>query len=152
MATKQYPGQKFTSGDTEFTTTLIELDGSEFAPKEQKRVTLETPEFKTWLAGSQAILDKHQATHSWKEFYHAEELGKFIRVWRRSNDDSESRGSCVAFVAMVDNETKALGTVRAGDVMKSASWKVPAKHARGNIFDASNGLAIMGPYGPEYLK
>ena len=35
-----------------------------------------------------------------------------------------------------------------GDVFKAASWKTPAKHARGNIFDAHNGLKSMGPFGP----
>jgi len=39
-----------------------------------------------------------------------------------------------------------------GDVLKAASWKVPAKHARGNIFDAHTGLRGMGPYGPAYLR
>ena len=39
-----------------------------------------------------------------------------------------------------------------GDVLKAASWSAPAKHARGNIFDESNGLRLMGPYGPAYLR
>jgi hypothetical protein len=39
-----------------------------------------------------------------------------------------------------------------GDVLKGASWSSPAKHARGNIFDADNGLKYMGQYGPAYLK
>ncbi|WP_315729882.1 hypothetical protein [Bradyrhizobium sp. SZCCHNRI2010] len=39
-----------------------------------------------------------------------------------------------------------------GDVLKPASWDKPAKHARGNIFDAQNGLGRMGPYGPAYLR
>lgn len=39
-----------------------------------------------------------------------------------------------------------------GDVLKAASWKAPAKHARGNILDAKNGLGAMGPYGPAYLR
>lgn len=39
-----------------------------------------------------------------------------------------------------------------GDVLKPASWKTPAKHARGNIFDAQNGLGSMGEHGPAYLK
>jgi hypothetical protein len=38
-----------------------------------------------------------------------------------------------------------------GDLLKSDSWKKPAKHARGNIF-ASNPLAGCGPYGMAYLK
>lgn len=39
-----------------------------------------------------------------------------------------------------------------GDVLKAAGWNAPAKHARGNIFDESNGLSKMGEYGPAYLK
>lgn len=39
-----------------------------------------------------------------------------------------------------------------GDVLKAASWKAPARHARGNIFDSKNGLGSMGEYGPAYLR
>lgn len=39
-----------------------------------------------------------------------------------------------------------------GDVLKSASWRAPAKHARGNIFDAHNGLRYITPYGVAYLR
>lgn len=39
-----------------------------------------------------------------------------------------------------------------GDVLKAASWSAPAKHARGNIFDAKNGLGWMQEYGPAYLR
>lgn len=46
--------------------------------------------------------------------------------------------------AFVDNVT--------GDVFKADGWKRPAKHARGNINDESNGLRAMGPYGPAYLR
>ena len=35
-----------------------------------------------------------------------------------------------------------------GDILKPASWKAPAKHARGNIFGKWN----VTPYGPPYLK
>jgi hypothetical protein len=39
-----------------------------------------------------------------------------------------------------------------GDVLKPATWNAPAKHARGNIYDASNGMARMTEYGPAYLR
>ena len=39
-----------------------------------------------------------------------------------------------------------------GDVLKAASWKLPAKHARGNIFDENQGMKHIGPYGPAYLR
>jgi hypothetical protein len=34
-----------------------------------------------------------------------------------------------------------------GDVLKAASWRAPAKHARGNIYDNDYGLTNMTPYG-----
>ncbi len=39
-----------------------------------------------------------------------------------------------------------------GDVLRAASWKAPAKHARGNIFDEHDGLKNMNEYGPAYLR
>ncbi len=39
-----------------------------------------------------------------------------------------------------------------GDILKPASWRIPAKHARGNIFDSRQGMGWMGPYGPAYLR
>ena len=38
-----------------------------------------------------------------------------------------------------------------GDILKPASWKAPAKHARGNVFDGNHGIGSIGVYGPAYL-
>jgi hypothetical protein len=38
-----------------------------------------------------------------------------------------------------------------GDVLKAASWKAPAKHARGNIF-APNAMDAVTAYGAVYLR
>lgn len=37
-----------------------------------------------------------------------------------------------------------------GDVLKAAGWKAPAKGARGNIFDANNGLKGVTCHGAVY--
>jgi len=39
-----------------------------------------------------------------------------------------------------------------GDVLKPASYKAPAKHARGNVLDEAGGMKYVGAYGPAYLK
>jgi hypothetical protein len=39
-----------------------------------------------------------------------------------------------------------------GDILKPATWRAPAKHARGNVFDDDYGMSHMTPHGPEYLK
>jgi hypothetical protein len=71
---------------------------------------------------------------------------KFIRVVAHSGGSR----SVHVFIAKVDSETKTLGKVRAGDILKPASWKTPAKHARGNILDADGGMSQMTPYGAQH--
>ena len=38
-----------------------------------------------------------------------------------------------------------------GDVLKSATWKAPAKHSRGNLMDEFDGLQFIQWTGPMYL-
>jgi hypothetical protein len=64
---------------------------------------------------------------------------KFIRIWHS--------GSCWGFISRVDGDLKG-SPIKKGDLLKAATWKAPAKHARGNIID---GTARYGVYGPEYL-
>ena len=59
--------------------------------------------------------------------------------------------SVYAFIALQDYSTKALGAGRAGDIMKPATYKAPAKHARGNVFDMDFEKCLTS-YGPVYLK
>lgn len=68
------------------------------------------------------------------------EIGnKFIRLWDNS--------SCWGFISRVDGDLKG-APIKKGDLLKPASWKSPAKHARGNII---NGTALYGVYGANYL-
>ena len=66
----------------------------------------------------------------------------YVKIMRKSG----AQTFVWAFVSMVDNPKK---NERVGDLLKPASWKAPAKHARGNIFD---GTAKYGQYGPVYMK
>ena len=69
------------------------------------------------------------------------EIGnKFIRIWHGS--------SCWGFISRIDGDLKG-SPIKKGDLLKAATWKAPAKHARGNIID---GTARYGVYGPEYIK
>ena len=68
------------------------------------------------------------------------EIGnKFIRLWQGTG--------CWGFISRVDDVLKG-SPIKKGDLLKAATWKAPAKHARGNIIDGS---ARFGVYGPEYL-
>jgi hypothetical protein len=39
-----------------------------------------------------------------------------------------------------------------GDIYKAASWKMPAKHPRGNLFNTDLGRGCLNPFGINYLK
>jgi hypothetical protein len=39
-----------------------------------------------------------------------------------------------------------------GDVLEAASWKTPAKHARGNIFAEDKGIGGVSAIGGRYLR
>ena len=72
-------------------------------------------------------------------------------VVTRERNGSWTTTSVYAFVAVKEFYNKTLGRVRTGDIHKAASFKIPAKHARGNIFVAG-WEDNLTPYGIVYLK
>jgi hypothetical protein len=61
------------------------------------------------------------------------------------------------YVKILENEAGRVRSVFAfidknGDILKPSSWKQPAKHARGNIFDEHGGTKSVDAYGPAYLR
>ena len=65
---------------------------------------------------------------------------KFVKV--------VNENSVWGFVAKKDGVHKGL-PMKAGDVLKAASWKAAAKHTRGNIFDKNQNYFRWT--GPDYL-
>lgn len=78
---------------------------------------------------------------------------KWVRVVTLDvpNEGEPRVSSVYAFIALIDGNTKALGSFKAGDIFKPAGWKAPAKHARGNVFDDDFRKALT-PNGVVYLK
>lgn len=69
-------------------------------------------------------------------------FAKGRKYWRiEAVDQGQSHGSAWAFL-----------NTENGDVLKPASFKTPAKHARGNIYDAHGGMGTVGVYGPAYMR
>lgn len=114
---------------------------------DEKNVTAGTSEFQNWMAGCQKLItDAYTSNFSNLAIpqLKVEWGSKYARI-------HTGRGS-FAFIALHDFTNASMGTVKAGDVLKSAGYKKPAKHARGNIFDQYGGLSEMTEYGPAYLK
>lgn len=69
---------------------------------------------------------------------------KFLKIQKAemggSSDRPEMRYSAWCFINLTN-----------GDILRPATWKAPAKHARGNVFATDFGLSCVGPYGPNYM-
>lgn len=115
-------------------------------------VNLDTPQFVSFLAACQAGCDAYRATNFptlAKSELVVNQGSRYIRIddidrnpkYGQPNEREFNRQSAWAFI---DRTT--------GDVLKPASFKAPAKGARGNIFDQWNGLARVTAYGPQYVK
>lgn len=102
---------------------------------------------RAFVAGAQKVV-----TDYYKENYpefaipeiRAEEGQKYIRVLKN--------GSIYCFIAKENGETKALGKVCEGDVLKAATFKAPAKGARSNLSDADCGVSACEVHGVRYLR
>jgi hypothetical protein len=91
-------------------------------------------------AERKAYYEKIELTTKLNEYSLTVEIGnKFIRLWDGT--------CCWGFISRVDGDLKG-SPIKKGDLLKPASWKAPAKHARGNIIDGSARYSV---YGPEYL-
>ena len=68
---------------------------------------------------------------------------RYVKIIKSTDhgDDHLSNVSVHSFIDMTN-----------GDILMAASWKAPAKHARGNVFDADNGMGATTIYGANYLK
>ena len=79
------------------------------------------------------------------------EGARYIQVDRVDDGGAASSRSVHCFIDRTGGMVKGAAT-KAGDILKAASYKTPAKHARGSIFAADFGMSCMGDYGPNYLK
>lgn len=100
--------------------------------------------FATFVTGCQDICDTYHKTMGFGDFQRGiltvDPKGRKYKKIVRTDANGSGRGVHV----FVDTTN--------GNVLKSASWSAPAKHARGNIFKADNGLNCMGAYGAAYLR
>ena len=78
----------------------------------------------------------------------AEDRQKVIAIISQNENGNDRQIYC--FIANQDYDTKQLGEVCRGDILKPASWKAPTKGARGNLFDTEKGFSRLGLYGPDY--
>lgn len=99
-----------------------------------------------FLRDAQAMLDTYMETNFPRNPKRklVTEVGKrFIRVVSTDVDDQGDTvsKSCYCFIDFTN-----------GDILKSESWKKPAKHARGNVRTYRNIEDVVNTYGAHYMK
>lgn len=84
---------------------------------------------------------------------HQVEYGeKWAKVYRYELRGDKLQKTCIyAFICLQDFTNTTLGVCKMGDIHKPASYKAPAKHARGSVYaiDFNN---CIGAYGISYMK
>ena len=103
-------------------------------------ITVEHPSFRQWFSDCQLMCDK----------YNAKQFPNLVKNNEIPDLIISNRGRKYIKI-ILSNSVWAFINKENGDILKPASWKAPAKIARGNIFDEYKGMKSMSPYGPAYL-
>ncbi len=96
----------------------------------------------SFIVGAQAIIDENYPEgypENCKETLTADPGRRYVRIVRASSLAHSRSVHC--FVDMTN-----------GNVLKPASWKTPAKGARGNIFTMKSASEAVGPRGAHYAR
>lgn len=118
-----------------------------------RTVVTTTPEFVSWLEGVRKVYNDYmqaQFPNNPRETIEVSEGARYIKLIRVTKHIDTTVPNPVEKV--VNRSVHAFLDRRTGDVLKPASWNAPAKNARGNIFNADNGLSCISAYGPAYMR
>lgn len=107
---------------------------------EKENVKIELEDFLEFLNKKSTEYFKENCPSLSPHIYTAEPGKKYIRIVVNQYGNFSNR-SVYCFLDME------------GNIYKSASWKIPAKHIRGSIFDERYSWGKgLGPYGASYLR
>ena len=122
--------------------------------KEEDKMIEFQNRLQVWLEGAQKIVDDYYRDNFPNLFFGEDYVELKATAGRRyvkiethcpritsGRITSGNRHMVFAFIDMTN-----------GDVLKAATWRKPAKTARGNIFNTDDGLTCVNPFGIQYLK
>ena len=97
----------------------------------------------------QVIVDEHMKQYSWEQKL---SMSKGRRYDKIVSTDTSSHAQPSSRVWGFIDKTN-------GDILKPESWRKPAKHARGNIYESpsvdgrknDDSMQFIGPHGPAYM-
>ena len=87
----------------------------------------------------QDIVDEDMKKYSWVNKLSVNKGRRYDKIISKDIGTSSNQTRVWAFIDKTN-----------GDILKPESWKKPAKHARGNIYE-DDCMQFIGPYGPAYM-
>ena len=109
-----------------------------------------TTQFETWLNNLNEELKEYHTERfenlEWNDLTYTKGR-KFIKIV----DNQQGTERVWGFVSMIDG-THLDQPIKKGDLLMAASWKTPARHSRGNIFDGTEQYGRYGPLGMDTIK
>jgi hypothetical protein len=92
---------------------------------------------------SQELVDDHMRNYSWDEHLEISKGRRYDRIWCVNHDAERPSKRVWAFIDKTN-----------GDILKPATWKAPAKHSRGNIYedDSMQFVTYGGPACMDTIK
>ncbi len=94
---------------------------------------------KDFISKAQEVVDEHYRNYQWDNILTIKKGRRYEKI---VSTDTLERPSTRVW-AFIDKTN--------GDVLKPATWRAPAKHARGNLYDEFGGMKFIGPHGPAYM-
>ena len=95
-----------------------------------------------------------KASEHMRDYYKPLEIrnGRVTGDWLVLDSVSGGSRSVYAFIRLTEGENKTLGKLKVGDIHRPASYRIAAKHARGNVFADDFGASCAGLYGIAYMR
>jgi len=105
-----------------------------------------------WLVKCQKVVDEHMRNYSWEEKLVIKKGRRYDKIVCEDYNRPGGEKSCNSRVWAFIDKTN-------GNILKPATWKAPAKHARGNIYESpsrdgrkhDDSMQFVGAYGPAYM-
>ena len=96
--------------------------------------------FASFLKECQALVDDHMKQYPWESELSVNKGRRYDKIVQQNTGKNMSGG--LGVWAFVDKTN--------GDILKPESWKKPAKHARGNIYEEDR-MLFVNHSGPAYM-
>ena len=92
-----------------------------------------------FLVRCQDVVDDYMKKYSWVNKLSVNKGRRYDKIISEDIGTSSNQTRVWAFVDKTN-----------GNILKPATWKAPAKHPRGNIYE-SDSMQFIGPHGPAYM-